>query len=85
MNTTQIIPGSHEGECDDYDQALLHAKLAVKVTGQPHTIVLRNGCYYVTTNLLRAKRELFVSPGRVLAQVWASKITGALRVYPYAA
>jgi hypothetical protein len=55
----------------------------VKVTGLPHTIVLRNGRHYITTNLMRAKRELFVSPGRVLAQVWASKITGALRVYPY--
>jgi hypothetical protein len=84
MNTKQIIPGADEGECDDYDQALLHAKLAVKVTGLPHVIVLRNGCYFITTNMLLAKRELFVSPGRVLAQVWASKISGAIRVYAHA-
>jgi hypothetical protein len=34
--------------------------------------------------MLLAKRELFVSPGRVLAQVWASKISGAIRVYAHA-
>jgi hypothetical protein len=84
MNTKQIIPGADEGECDDYDQALLHAKLAVKVTGLPHVIVLRNGGYYIMTNLMRAKHELFVAPGLVLAQVWASRISGGIRVYVHA-
>ena len=55
MSTKQIIPGSNEGECDDYNQARLHVQLAVKATGMPHCVVLRGGKYYVTRRARRYK------------------------------